>query len=60
MPKVRNYIETKPIDASKFLDKKQNLVGLSKTKSVKKIRLDILGNQFVCSQEKFTLEVDFI
>lgn len=59
MPKARNYIETKPLNAPKFPDKGPK-VGLSKTKSVKKIRLDILGNQFVCSQEKFVLEVDSI
>lgn len=44
MPAVRNYIETKPIDRPKF--EKQNLVGLSKTTSVEKIRTDILGKQF--------------
>ena len=58
MPKQKNYIETKPMDAPKFA--KQHLVGLQKTKSVKKIRLDILGNRFYCSQEKFILEVDAV
>ena len=40
MPKQRNYIETKPIDKAKF--EKQNLVGLGKTKFIKKYRYDIL------------------
>lgn len=58
MPKKRNCIETKPVDAPRF--PKQHMIGLSKTKSVKKVRLDILGNRFYCSQEKFTLEVDTV
>lgn len=57
-PDSRNYIETKPIDAPKF--EKRNLVGLSKTKSVKKIRTDILGNQYICSQENFISNLDEI
>lgn len=57
-PKDRNYIETKPINASKFA--KQNQIGLSKTRSIRKIRLDILGNRHYCTQEKFELEVDYI
>lgn len=52
MPKQRNYIETKPIDKAKF--EKQNLVGLGKTKFIKKYRYDILGNKYSCSEEKFT------
>lgn len=52
MPKKRNYIETKPIDKAKF--EKQNLVGLGKTKFIKKYRYDILGNKYSCSEEKFT------
>lgn len=52
MPKKRNYIETKPIDKAKF--EKQNLVGLGKTKFIKKYRYDILGNKHSCSEEKFT------
>ncbi len=52
MPKVRNYIETKPIDKAKF--EKQNLVGLGKTKSIKKYRTDILGNQYLCTKEDFS------
>lgn len=51
-PKQRNYIETKPIDKAKF--EKQNLVGLGKTKFIKKYRYDILGNKYSCSEEKFT------
>ena len=52
MPKNRNYIETKPIGKPKF--EKQNLVGLSKTKKIRKYRMDILGNWYACDQEKFT------
>lgn len=50
-PKQRNCIETKPIDAANF--DKQHSVGLSKTKMVRKIRTDILGNRYYCSSEKF-------
>lgn len=56
MPVCRNYVETKPVDAPKF--NKQNLVGLSKTKSVKKIVKDILGNERVIEKEKFVRVVD--
>lgn len=52
MPAVRNYIETKPVDAPKF--EKRIPVGLSKTKVVKKIRTDILGNCYECEKEKFS------
>ena len=52
MPKVRNYIETKPINKANF--EKQNPVGLGKTKSIKKYRTDILGNRYLCEKEKFT------
>lgn len=55
-PKDRNYIEIKPIDASKF--EKQRQMGLSKTKMIKKIRVDILGNRYYCKKEKFVKEVD--
>lgn len=55
-PKSKNYIETKPIDAPKF--EKRHQIGLGKTKSIRKIRLDILGNRYYCDKEKFTLEVD--
>ena len=55
MPKVRNYIETKPATAPKF--EKQNLVGLSKTTSVRKITTDILGNRFYVDKMKFSLVV---
>ena len=56
MPKKRNYIETKPIDRDKHEDSKdgRKTIGLSKTKLVKKIRTDILGNKYSCSEEKFT------
>ena len=58
MPKQKNYIETKSIDAPKFKNKKQNLVGLAKSKSIKKIRVDILGKRYYASKEKFSLMVD--
>ena len=57
MPAKCNYIETKPIDAGKF--PKQNLVGLSKTTSVKKIITDILGNEKVIEKERFITTIDF-
>ena len=53
MPKSKNYIESKPVDSSKF--EKQNLVGLAKTKAVIKVRTDILGNKYYCKEEKFRL-----
>lgn len=56
MPNVKNYIETKPINAQKF--EKQKLVGLSKTSSIKKIRCDILGNRYCCDQEMFSWKTD--
>lgn len=56
MPKQKNYIETKPVSASKF--EKRNLVGLSKTKYISKVRVDILGNQYECKKEKFALSID--
>ncbi len=56
MPKQRNYIETKPIDAPQFEKQPRHLVGLGKTTSIKKIRLDILGNRYYCTQEKFQTE----
>ena len=60
MPAKCNYIETKPIDAGKFpKQKKQNLVGLSKTTSVKKIITDILGNEKVIEKERFITTIDF-
>ncbi len=56
MPNVKNYIETKPIDKPNF--EKRHLVGLSKTKNIVKLRTDILGNYYICTQEKFTFDVD--
>jgi len=53
MPKQRNYIETKPIGRAKFEGKDQNLVGLGKTKMIKKYRIDILGNCYPCEKEEF-------
>ena len=54
-PKDRNYIETKPASAPKFEDR--NLIGLSKTASVRKITTDILGNRFYVDKMKFSLVV---
>lgn len=51
-PNVRNYVETKPVDKAKF--EGQNQVGLSKTKSIKKYRMDILGNYYLCEKEEFS------
>ena len=56
MPKQRNYIETKPVNRAKF--DKQNLIGLGKTKKIRKIRTDILGNTYACEHENFTLIID--
>ena len=52
MPQQRNYIETKPLNCEKF--SKRNLVGLGKTKRVVKYTTDILGNYFLCENEKFS------
>ena len=57
-PQNKNYIETKPINAPKFKNKKQNLVGLANSKSIKKIRVDILENRYYASKEKISLKVD--
>lgn len=55
-PERRNCIETKPLDKPAF--PKQNQFGLSKTTSIKKVRLDILGNRYYSGQEKFKITVD--
>ncbi|WP_026658149.1 type II CRISPR RNA-guided endonuclease Cas9 [Butyrivibrio sp. AC2005] len=55
MPKVSNYIETKPLEAAKF--EKRNLVGLAKTSRIRKIRVDILGNRYLNSMENFDFVV---
>lgn len=52
LPKVKNYIETKPLNKANY--KKQNLIGLSKTKLIRKYHMDILGNQYPCEKENFT------
>lgn len=52
MPKTRNYIETKPIMKAKY--EKQHLVGLGKTTSIRKYRMDILGNYYPCEKEAFS------
>ena len=54
MPAQRNYIETKPVDRAKF--NRQNLVGLGKTMSIKKVHVDILGNQYITEKETFSFE----
>lgn len=56
MPKNRNYIETKPIDAPKF--DKQKLVGLGKTTCIRKVVTDILGSCYYVQNEKFKSRVD--
>lgn len=53
-PNARNYIETKPIEKAKF--DKRNQVGLSKTKMIRKYRMDILGNMYRCGDEEFSRE----
>lgn len=55
-PKDRNYIETKPVDAPQFAKRRQ--VGLGKTKSIQKIRADILGNCYICQKEEFLSCID--
>ncbi len=54
MPKVRNYIETKPINKDSFGKEKRKIVGLSKTKLIRKYRTDILGNRYACDKEEFS------
>ena len=55
-----NYIEKKPLKKPDWgkEEKRYRTVGLVKTCSIRKIRTDILGNQYVCEREKFRLEVD--
>lgn len=52
----KDYIETKPIEKNKF--DKQNLIGLSKSTKIKKIRLNILGDMFYVKDETFSLIID--
>lgn len=54
MPKVKNYIETKPIDREKYEGHDRKLVGLGKTKRIRKYRMDILGNYYLCNKEEFS------
>lgn len=56
MPKVKGYVETKPIEKSKF--EKQKLTGVNKSTKIEKLNLDDLGNQYKSVGEKFSLEVD--
>ena len=53
-PKKRNCIETKPLDRAKF--ENRNVVGLAKTTMIKKYRMDIRGNYYVCEKEKFSTD----
>lgn len=55
-PQARNYVETKPVDSPKY--SKQNLVGLSRTKLIRKIHTDILGNEYWCDKEKFKIVLE--
>ena len=55
-PYSRNHIETKPLTAENFEKRKQ--VVLAKTKSIKKITCDILGNCYYVENEKFKKVVD--
>lgn len=58
LPNKKNYIETKPIEQPKWNNGKQKLTGLSQTKLIRKIRVDILGKRYFCNEEKFELFVD--
>lgn len=46
MPRKRNYIETKPIDAPKFSKQDRHQFGLGKTSCIRKYHVDILGNMY--------------
>lgn len=52
-PNSRNYIETKPIDRAKY-EEGRHQVGLGETKTIKKYRMDILGNYYLCEKEEFS------
>lgn len=56
MPKVKNYIETKPINAASY--EKRNPIGLSNATDICKIYTDILGNETRIHKENFKLSVD--
>lgn len=49
----RNYITTKPIGAPKFDNNDRKKFGLPKTTMIRKYRVDILGNQYLCDKEEF-------
>ena len=57
MPKKKNYIETKPVVAAKYL-KPRNLIGLTKAGNIGKIYTDILGNEKIVYKEKIKLSID--
>ena len=52
----RNTIAIKPINCEKYKDSKDGRkeVSLGKTKKIVKYRMDILGNQYICENEKFS------
>ena len=56
MPKVKNYIETKPISAALY--EKRNPIGLTNATNICKIYTDVLGNETKIYKEKFKLSVD--
>lgn len=56
MPKVKNYIETKPISAALY--EKRNPIGLTNATNICKICTDVLGNETKIYKEKFKLSVD--
>ena len=55
--KKKNYIETKPVVAAKYL-KPRNLIGLTKAGNIGKIYTDILGNEKIVYKERFKLSID--
>lgn len=58
MPKVKNYIETKPISAALY--EKRNPIGLTNATNICKIYTDVLGNETKIYKEKFKLSVDWM
>lgn len=51
-PEKRNFIELKPLEKEKYEPRMR--IGITKTSSVKKVNMDILGNVFVQEKEKFS------
>ena len=52
-PGRRNNIEVKPCDASEFEGTKRKELSLAKTKSIRKVSLDILGNKYYVNEQRF-------